>query len=111
MAYIKRGEAKTLAIRLTASGLDAREFPLGNVDEIAFQIGDSIRKTWPSEVQYDTANGRFLLTLSQTETLSLDTGQAALEITCNFQGPGNIIKTKKNAKIKVLDCTDEVLME
>ena len=25
MAYIKRGEAKTLAIRLTASGLDARE--------------------------------------------------------------------------------------
>lgn len=45
------------------------------------------------------------------DTLSLDVGQAELEITCNFKGAGNILKPKKNPKIKVLDCTDEELME
>ena len=50
-------------------------------------------------------------TLTQEETLSLDAGQAELEITCNFKGAGNILKTKKNPKIKVLDCTDEEIME
>ena len=52
-----------------------------------------------------------LLTLTQEDTLSLDAGQAELEITCNFKGAGNIIKPKKNPKIKVLDCTDEEIME
>lgn len=108
-AYIKRGEAKVIPIRVKFN--DLYVFPLGNADEIAFKLGDSVRKTWPDAVQYDSANDRFLLVLTQEDTLSLDAGQAALEITCNFQGPGNIIKTKKNAKIKVLDCTDEELME
>ena len=110
-AYIKRGEAKTIAVRLTASGIEQDTFPLGNADEIAFKIGENVRKTWPSEVRYDSASGVFLLTLSQADTLSLDSGQAEMEVTCNFNGPGNIIKTRKNAKIKVLDCTDEELME
>ena len=52
-----------------------------------------------------------MLTLTQEDTMSLDVGQAELEITCNFKGAGNIIKTKKNPKIKVLECTDEELME
>lgn len=109
MAYIKRVEAKTVPVRVKFNDMDV--FPLGNVDEIAFKLGDSVRKTWPDAVRYDNANDRFLLTLTQEDTLSLDVGQAELEITCNFKGAGNIIKPKKNAKIKVLDCTDEVLME
>lgn len=109
MAYIKRGEAKVIPVRVKFN--DMNVFPLGNVDEIAFKLGDSVRKTWPAAVRYDNANDRFLLTLTQKDTLSLDVGQAELEITCNFKGAGNIIKTKKNPKIKVLDCEDEELME
>ena len=109
MAYIKRGEAKTVPVRVKFNDMDV--FPLGNVDEIAFKLGDSVRKTWPDAVRYDNANGRFLLTLTQEDTLSLDAGQAELEITCNFKGAGNILKPKKNPKIKVLECTDEELME
>lgn len=107
--YIKRGEAKTVPVRVKFNDMDA--FPLGNVDEIAFKLGDSVRKTWPAEVQYDGANDRFLLVLTQEDTLSLDVGQAELEITCNFKGAGNILKPKKNPKIKVLECADEELME
>lgn len=61
MAYIKRGEAKTVPVRVKFNDMDV--FPLGNVDEIAFKLGDSVRKTWPDAVRYDNANGRFLLTL------------------------------------------------
>lgn len=108
-AYIKRGEAKTVPVRVKFNDMDV--FPLGNVDEIAFKLGDSVRKTWPDTVQYDSANDRFLLVLTQEDTLSLDAGQEELEITCNFKGTGNILKPVKNPKIKVLDCTDEELME
>ena len=109
MSYIKRGEAKTVPVRVKFNDMDV--FPLGNVDEIAFKLGDSVRKTWPDAVRYDNANDRFLLTLTQEDTLSLDAGQVELEITCNFKGAGNILKPKKNPKIKVLDCTDEEIME
>lgn len=73
MAYIKRGEAKTIPVRVKFNDMDV--FPLGNVDEIAFKLGDSVRKTWPGAVRYDNANDRFLLTLTQEDTLSLDAGQ------------------------------------
>ena len=53
MAYIKRGEAKTVPVRVKFNDMDV--FPLGNA--------------------------------------------------------GNILKPKKNPKIKVLECTDEELME
>lgn len=53
MAYIKRGEAKTVPVRVKFN--DMNVFPLGNVDEIAFKLGDSVRKTWPDAVRYDTA--------------------------------------------------------
>lgn len=84
MAYIKRGEAKTVPVRVKFNDMDV--FPIGNVDEIAFKLGDSVRKTWPDAVRYDNANDRFMLTLTQEDTLSLDVGQAELEITCNFKG-------------------------
>ena len=51
MAYIKRGEAKTIPVRVKFNDMDV--FPLGNVDEIAFKLGDSVRKTWPGAVRYD----------------------------------------------------------
>ena len=63
MAYIKRGEAKTVPVRVKFNDMDV--FPLGNVDEIAFKLGDSLRKTWPDAVRYDNANDRFMLTLTQ----------------------------------------------
>lgn len=49
MAYIKRGEAKTVPVRVKFNDMDV--FPLGNVDEIAFKLGDSVRKTWPDAVR------------------------------------------------------------
>ena len=78
MAYIKRGEAKVIPVRVKFNDMDV--FPLGNVDEIAFKLGDSVRKTWPDAVRYDNANDRFLLTLTQEDTLSLDAGQAELAV-------------------------------
>ena len=106
---VRRGEAKVFAVRLGMTESE-EEFPLGNVDEIAFKVGD-VRKTWPGNVTYDAEKQRFLLTLTQEDTLSLDTGAQEVEVTVNFKGAGNIIKTKKNPKIKVLDCTDEEMME
>ena len=49
MAYIKRGEAKTVPVRVKFNDMDV--FPIGNVDEIAFKLGDSVRKTWPDAVR------------------------------------------------------------
>lgn len=43
MAYIKRGEAKTVPVRVKFNDMDV--FPIGNVDEIAFKLGDSVRKS------------------------------------------------------------------
>lgn len=42
---VRRGEAKVFAVRLRMTESE-EEFPLGNVDEIAFKVGD-VRKTWP----------------------------------------------------------------
>lgn len=42
---VRRGEAKVFAVRLGMTESE-EEFPLGNVDEIAFKVGD-VRKTWP----------------------------------------------------------------
>lgn len=109
MAYIKRGEAKTVPVRVKFNDMDV--FPLGNVDEIAFKLGDSVRKTWPDAVRYDNANDRFMLTLTQEDTLSLDTGAQEVEVTVNFKGPGNILKPWTNPKIRVKDSLDEEIME
>lgn len=54
MAYIKRGEAKTVPVRVKFNDMDV--FPIGNVDEIAFKLGDSVRKTWPDAVRNYLAN-------------------------------------------------------
>ena len=108
MAYIKRGEAKTVPVRVKFNDMDV--FPLGNVDEIAFKVGD-VRKTWPGDVTYDAEKQRFLLTLTQEDTLSLDTGAQEVEVTVNFKGPGNILKPWANPKIRVKDSLDEELME
>lgn len=96
MAYIKRGEAKTVPVRVKFNDMDV--FPIGNVDEIAFKLGDSVRKTWPDAVRYDNANDRFMLTLTQEDTLSLDVGQAELEITCNFKDGSDATVTAASIK-------------
>ena len=54
MAYIKRGEAKTVPVRVKFNDMDV--FPIGNVDEIAFKLGDSVRKTCPEAVRNYLAN-------------------------------------------------------
>lgn len=106
---VRRGEAKVFAVRLGMTESE-EEFPLGNVDEIAFKVGD-VRKTWPGDVTYDAEKQRFLLTLTQEDTLSLDTGAQEVEVTVNFKGPGNILKPWENPKIRVKDSLDEELME
>nr|DAJ62028.1 MAG TPA: hypothetical protein [Caudoviricetes sp.] len=106
---VRRGEAKVFAVRLGMTE-SKEEFPLGNVDEIAFKVGD-VRKTWPGDVAYDAEKQRFLLTLTQEDTLSLDTGAQEVEVTVNFKGPGNILKPWANPKIRVKDSLDEELME
>ena len=52
-----------------------------------------------------------MLTLTQEDTLSLDTGAQEGEETVNFKGPGNILKPWANPKIRVKDSLDEELME
>ena len=102
------GEVVSVIYRNREFNLNSAGFRIHRFEKDLYRILNV--KKW--KVHMITAKPeQFDLRENSMDELLHNVGQAELEITCNFKGAGNILKPKKNPKIKVLECTDEELME
>ena len=85
---IKQGDQYSvpILIRLNGEPLD-----LDDVAEVEFTIGNDMRKLWPQEGQYNSADECFYLPLQQAETVAYPAnGSATPDIRVRFVG-GNVV--------------------
>lgn len=104
---IKQGDEYSLPvlIRLNGEPVDVSE-----VAEVEFTLGNGVRKTFPQEVQYNSADGCFYLPLTQEETFAFPAnGSVTLDIRVKFAG-GNVIGVQRMESIAVADASSEVIL-
>ena len=104
---IKQGDEYSLPvlIRLNGEPVDVSE-----VVEVEFTLGNGVRKTFPQEVQYNSADGCFYLPLTQEETFAFPAnGSVTLDIRVKFAG-GNVIGVQRMESIAVADASSEVIL-
>ena len=104
---IKQGDEYSLPvlIRLNGEPVDVSE-----VVEVEFTLGNGVRKTFPQEVQYNSADGCFYLPLTQEETFAFPAnGSMTLDIRVKFSG-GDVIGVQRMESIAVADASSEVIL-
>lgn len=104
---IKQGDQYSVPILVRLNGEPV------NVDDIAeveFTFGDGVRKLWPQDVQYNSADNCFYLPLTQAETFAFPAGgSVALDIRVKFVG-GNVMGVQRQESFAVADAVSEVVL-
>ena len=104
---IKQGDQYSvpILIRLNGEPLD-----LDDVAEVEFTIGNDMRKLWPQDVQYNSADECFYLPLTQAETIAFPAnGSVTLDIRVKFVG-GNVVVVQRMESFAVADAASEVTL-
>lgn len=104
---IKQGDQYSvpILIRLNGEALD-----LDDVAEVEFTIGNDMRKLWPQDVQYNSADECFYLPLTQAETFAFPAnGSVTLDIRVKFVG-GNVVGVQRMESFAVADAASEVTL-
>ena len=99
---IKQGDQYSvpILIRLNGEPLD-----LDDVAEVEFTIGNDMRKLWPQDVQYNSADECFYLPLTQAETFAFPAnGSVTLDIRVKFVG------VQRMESFAVADAASEVTL-
>ena len=104
---IKRGDAYTIPIGLTADG-DA--IAIEDVERVRFAFAspgrEPLAKEYPGEVTYDSEDGTFLFPVTQEETYALRAGVLLYDVKVCFAG-GDVIGLKPVGAITVVDALEE----
>lgn len=104
---IKQGDEYSVPILIRLNGEPV------NVDEVAeveFTLSSGIRKLFPGDVQFNSADDSFYLPLTQTETFDFPAGgSVSLDIRVKFVG-GNVIGVQRMESFAVADATSEVIL-
>lgn len=104
---IKQGDQYSIPIliRLNGEPIDVDE-----AAEVEFTFGNGMRKLWPQDVQYNSADGCFYLPLTQDETFAFPAnGTMSLDIRVKFVG-GNVMGVTKPESLAVADAVSEVVL-
>ncbi|HIS44683.1 MAG TPA: hypothetical protein IAB47_04855 [Candidatus Scatomorpha merdigallinarum] len=104
---IKQGDAYSvpIVIKFNGSSLD-----VDDVEEVEFTIGDTLRKLWPGDVEYSTADGTFNLPLTQSETFAFPANSSVtLDIRVKFIS-GVVIGVQRMESFAVADAVSEVTL-
>ena len=104
---IKQGDQYSvpILIRLNGEPLD-----LDDVAEVEFIIGNDMRKLWPQDVQYNSADECFYLPLTQAETFAFPAnGSVTRDIRVKFVG-GNGVGVQRMESFAVADAASEVTL-
>ena len=104
---IKQGDQYSvpILIRLNGEPLD-----LDDVAEVEFTIGNDMRKLWPQDVQYNSADECFYLPLTQAETFAFPAnGSVALDVRVKFAG-GDVVGVLRPEALAVYDAESEVVL-
>ena len=104
---IKQGDQYSVPIRVLLNGEPVN---VDDVAEVEFTFGDGLRKMFPQDVQYNSADNCFYVPLTQTETFAFPAnGSVTLDIRVKFVG-GNVIGIQRMESAAVADATSEVVL-
>lgn len=104
---IKQGDAYSLPVDIWLNG---EPISIADVSEVEFVFGDGLRKLYPGDVPYSTADAVFYLPLTQDETFAFPADSAiTLDIRVKFNG-GNVIGIQRMIGVSVADATSEVVL-
>ena len=102
---IKQGDQYSIPITIRLNG---QPIDIDEVSEVEFCVGDSIRKTWPQEVQYSADDSCFYLPLTQAETFAFPANSSVfLDVRVKFVG-GNVVGPQRMESLGVADALSEV---
>ena len=104
---IKQGDQYSVPVLIRLNG---EEVNVDDVAEVEFTFGNGIRKLFPGDVQYNSADGCFYLPLTQDETFDFPANSSmTLDIRVKFVG-GNVIGVQRMESFSVADATSEVAL-
>ena len=104
---IKQGDQYSIPIALKLNGED---IDINDIAEVEFTFENGLRKVFPQEVQYNSADNCFYLPLTQDETFAFPAnGSVTLDIRVKFAG-GNVIGVQRMESIAVADASSEVIL-
>ncbi len=104
---IKQGDAYALPIRVSIDGEAISERDLLLIESVEFMVSEDIRKVYPDDVVFDSANGVFLVPVTQAETFTLEDGDTIrVDVRVEFSG-GDVIGTHTMEQLRVLDALSE----
>ena len=104
---IKQGDQYSVPILIRLNG---EPLNLDDVAEVEFTMGNGVRKLFPGDVQYNSADESFYLPLTQAETFEFPAGgSVTLDIRVKFVG-GNVIGVQRMESLSVADSTSEVIL-
>lgn len=104
---IKQGDQYSVPIRVLLNGEPVN---VDDVAEVEFTFGDGLRKMFPQDVQYNSADNCFYVPLTQAETFAFPAnGSVTLDIRVKFVG-GNVIGIQRMESAAVADATSEVVL-
>ena len=104
---IKQGDAYSVPVLIRLNG---EPVDIDEVAEVEFTFGDGMRKLFPQEVQYNSADGCFYLPLTQDETFAFPAnGSVTLDIRGKFVG-GDVVGVQRMESLAVADASSEVVL-
>ncbi len=104
---VKQGDQYSVPILIRLNGEPVDE---SEIAEVEFTLGNGVRKMFPQEVQYNSADGCFYLPLTQAETFDFPAnGSVTLDIRVKFVG-GNVMGVQRMESIAVADASSEVIL-
>ncbi len=104
---IKQGDAYSLPVLLRLNG---EPVDPDSVAEVEFTFGNGLRKLFPGDAQYNSADGCFYLPLTQSETFAFPAnGAVTLDIRVKFVG-GDVLGVQRMESIAVADASSEVVL-
>lgn len=104
---IKQGDEYSVPVKVLLNG---QAVNVDELSEIEFTIGDGLRKLWPQDVQYNTADECFYLPLTQSETFAFPANSSVtLDIRVKFVG-GNVMGIRRMESFAVADALSEAVL-
>ena len=92
---IKQGDAYSVPVLIRLNG---EPVDIDEVAEVEFTFGDGMRKLFPQEVQYNSADGCFYLPLTQDETFAFPANG------------GDVVGVQRMESLAVADASSEVVL-
>ena len=104
---IKQGDQYEVPVRISINGSD---IAVSEVELVEFTMGEGLKKHYPQEVEYDSAEGCFLLPLTQEETFAFPAnGSVPLDIRVKFTG-GSVVGARRRESFAVADASSEAVL-